>query len=76
MFGWKPKETKAATNNTVPLCFGLVNYNYDEVIRPDSVVYLGPRYKSSTDVHSRYANKTEAQIQVKREGPQLEVSVV
>jgi hypothetical protein len=56
MFGWKPKPVKNE-NAPIPLCFGLVEYNLDEVIGQDNLVYLGPRHKTTFKLHERYANK-------------------
>lgn len=56
MFGWKPKPMKIE-NSPIPLCFGLVEYNLDEAINTDNLIYLGPRHKTTHKMHERYANK-------------------
>lgn len=41
----------------IPLCFGLVEYNLDDLIKPEKILYLGPRYQNSIKLHERFANK-------------------
>jgi hypothetical protein len=48
----------------IPLCFGLVNYNIDDLIKPEKIVYLGPRHQDSIKLLSAYANKTVEKLQV------------
>jgi hypothetical protein len=43
MFGWRPSAGKLDIP-PVPLCFGLVEYNIDDLIKPEKIVYMGPRY--------------------------------
>ena len=56
MFGWKPVAEKMEIP-PIPLCFGLAHYNTDEIIAPDQILYLGPRYKNSYKVHEAYADQ-------------------
>lgn len=57
MFGWRPKENKVEIP-PIPLCFGLVEYNIDEVIKPEFILFLGVRYQNSFQIHERFSNKT------------------
>lgn len=56
-FGWKPTAAHSAIP-IIPLCFGLIQYNQDDLIKPERVLYLGNRYKNSLKLHESYANKT------------------
>jgi len=49
-FGWKPKLESRETS-MIPLCFGLVSYNMDDLIKPERIIYVGPRYQNSYQVH-------------------------
>jgi hypothetical protein len=65
MFGWKPTAGKSDIA-PIPLCFGLVEYNLEDLIKPEKLVYLGPRYQNSFKVHEKYANKSFQIPNVKR----------
>lgn len=65
MFGWRPTAGKMDTP-PIPLCFGLVEYNTDDLIRAEKIIYLGPRYQNSFKVHESYANQTFQVPWVKR----------
>lgn len=56
MFGWRPQAGKLEIA-PIPLCFGLVEYNVDDLIKPDKIVYMGPRYQNSFKMHERFANQ-------------------
>lgn len=43
MFGWRPSAGKLDIP-PIPLCFGLVEYNIDDLIKPEKILYLGQRY--------------------------------
>jgi hypothetical protein len=43
MFGWRPQAGKLDIP-PIPLCFGLVEYNIDDLIKSEKIVYMGPRY--------------------------------
>lgn len=66
MFGWRPTAGKMDIP-PIPLCFGLVEYNLDDLIRGEKIVYLGPRYQNSFKVHENYSNKTWQMPHVKRD---------
>ena len=42
-FGWRP-QVQASQNPPIPLCFGLVHYNIQEVFRENLIIYIGPRH--------------------------------
>mgnify|MGYP001060124788 CR=1 FL=1 len=65
MFGWKPTAGKLDIT-PIPLCFGLVEYNINELILPEKIVYLGARYQNSFKIHENYANKTIKMPYMKR----------
>ena len=65
MFGWKPKPVKHEVT-PIPLCFSLVEYNTEDVIRPDRIIYLGPRYLNSLKVHESFCNRSTQLVQMKR----------
>ena len=43
-FGWKPTASAQSDVPIIPLCFGLVEYNTDDLIKLDRILYMGPRY--------------------------------
>lgn len=62
MFGWKPQPTQN-DSTPIPLCYGLVEYNLDDLIKPEKIIYLGARYANSLKLHEAYANK---QVKVRK----------
>jgi hypothetical protein len=65
MFGWKPQAVKHEVT-PIPLCFSLVDYNTEDVIRPERILYLGPRYLTSLQMHECFCNKSTPLVQMKR----------
>jgi len=57
MFGWRPKENKVEIP-PIPLCFGLIEYNIEDVIKPEMILFLGARYQNTFQIHERFSNKT------------------
>ena len=47
-FGWKPEADKEIP--PIPLCFGLIQYNLEQ-FNYQKVLYLGPRYKNTYNLH-------------------------
>lgn len=65
MFGWRPTAGKLDIP-PIPLCFGLIEYNIDDLIKAEKIVYLGARYQNSFKMHENYANKSVKMPWIKR----------
>ena len=66
MFGWKPKADKMDIP-PIPLCFATVQYNTDDLIKPERIVYIGPHYQNSFKLHEKYANQKLIKTKVTRD---------